>query len=322
MSQLLKQLLVAAMATAALLAMAVPAAAEVEEIAVVEPSGDSEMASLGNLTFRGSGFIEIELECEVSLTGDVAEGFTNTAGAYVASLESGRAECEEATARLLVDPELPWSLLLREETELEGDSTLAPLTLELAEIEFVVGGVTCLYQGDISLSLPASGDPLRAGLATVTAGRVTKVTGSIFCPASGTLTGALAIAPAPAMQRAMRRLTPDLTTYDFGTSGGTRTITFTNRSNVDQRVWQTHLDQGNNWFRIVDSTCRGTDLAAKVLKDVDVQPEESRCIVRVQYNRPTPPPGQVIIHPYRDWVRIEGDPAVITTHAIMIVIGR
>jgi hypothetical protein len=322
MSQQLKRLLVAVVAMGALLAMPTGAMAEEEEIVALEPGGDGEMTSLGNLTFSGRGFIEINVECALSLGGDVVETFSNTADAFVASVESGTAECEGATARLLVNAELPWSLLLREAIELAGDSSLAPLKLELAEIEFDVIGIDCLYQGEISISLPASGDPLSTGLATVTEGSVTKVTGGAFCPTTGTLSGALAFAPAQQMRGSTRKLTPDRLYVDHGTSSGTRDIVWTNRSNVDQRVWNSFLVQGNNWHRIVANDCKGTERAAKVLKDVDVQPEQSRCTIRVEYIRPTPPPGMIIIHPYMDWIRIEGDPAVITPLSVVQVRGR
>jgi hypothetical protein len=310
--------LAAVLATALVVLVAAGSAgAEEQEDITLTPGGEATATSLGALTFAGRGFIEINLECNLTLEGMVTD-FVNAPNVPVGLIEAGRAECEGATAELLFREGEKWLIELAREAEFLSSPTLAPLTLVLAEIEFDVLGVGCLYQGDISLSLPASGEPLETELLTITGSSIRKISGSGLCPTTGTLSGTLAFTQQAAQQRPLALVhNTSVSGYNFGAASGTREITFVNMSGSDKTVTRTDptVRPEQSLIDITDYTCRGP----RTLNDGNARPETSFCRVNVRYDRPMGWPAR--IHPLVNWIEVYGNPGGNTLLGRVIIKG-
>ncbi len=315
MSHRARQLVAAIAATIVVLVAAGAATANEEEAIVPTSGGAIEATSLGSITFTGRGFIEIRINCALTLEGYVS-AFENTPRVHIGEFDDGSAECDTGTGVFLFPEEGDWPILLASETDFMRSPTLAPLTLELAEIEFDVGGLDCLYQGDVAMSLPASGEPLDTELATISGSTIRKVTGSAFCPTSGTISGTLAITQQQVdpTRLALQHNVADVGGYDFGQAGGDREITFVNYYGEDRVVTRANMETSSVPIAITDHTCRGP----RTLTDGFERAETSFCRVRIRYTRAAGDHVRRI----RDRVLVYGDPGGNTIRGIVNVIGR
>jgi len=192
MGKFVKSALVATLAAvAALLMGASMAAANIS----VSPGGSITAASLGTVDLIGEGgLIDITISCEVALNGSLSTSVVDPNGS-LGSITSGRAtNCDNGSAALLFPS--AWGLVLDGSPDLTN--TQAALDITNVAFSVTVLGQTCLYTGDIPLTLDYTsigGGRFSTGLITVDAHALSLASGSFLCPTDGILSGTFALSP-------------------------------------------------------------------------------------------------------------------------------
>jgi hypothetical protein len=154
------------------------------------PAGGVTATSLGRVALAGTGgFIDITLNCNVTLSGSLNSSINNANGATVGSITAGSASnCDNGTADVLASSTNSWALTLN------GTPNLTTLTAGLivnnAQFSVTVLGNVCLYAGNVPASLGYSGTgPYTTGLITIQRHSLPLSSGGFLCPDSGELTG-------------------------------------------------------------------------------------------------------------------------------------
>lgn len=160
------------------------------------PAGNITATSLGQVGLIGEGgLIDITLNCDVTLGGTLASSISDTAGAHVGAITGGSARnCDNGSAALLFGSPSTWELTL---TRIDLAGTLATLLVNDAQFSVTVLGTTCLYAGDVPISLDFSGSNpnYRTGLITVLDHTLPLASGGFLCPTTGILDATFALSP-------------------------------------------------------------------------------------------------------------------------------
>ena len=157
-----------------------------------EPGGNITATSLGRLSFNGSGGIEIN--CRVTLNGTIGSSINNARETSVGSITGGStSECNTGSATFLLGT--AWPLSLAEAAREERSPKLVNINMASAKIQVTVIGQTCLYEATLPLQLAADGldESSTTRLVRILGNTARKVSGGIFCPATGELSGELSI---------------------------------------------------------------------------------------------------------------------------------
>lgn len=183
-------LLAVVAAGTALLGLAGTAAAATLNLA---PAGAVTLRSLGRFALTGtSGFIDITLNCNISLTGTLDRAIADAPGSQLGAISGGTADiCDNGSADLLFTDPSTWRLTVQ-----SVDLSNKQVTVLLHDFRFsyTITGITCLFEGDIPLALSFSGaGPYTTGLAVALTHSLDLASGGFLCPttAEGSVTFAV-----------------------------------------------------------------------------------------------------------------------------------
>lgn len=154
------------------------------------PAGAVTATSLGRVALAGTGgFIDITLNCNVTLNGSLNSSINNASGAQIGSITAGSAtNCDNGTADVLASSSNAWALTLNGTPNLT--TLTAGLTVRNAQFSVTVLGNDCLYAGDVPASLGYTGSgPYTTGLITILSHSLPLSSGGFLCPTSGELSG-------------------------------------------------------------------------------------------------------------------------------------
>lgn len=183
----------------------------------IEPSGEVDLPSTGNLRFTSSLF---DIACPVTFEGSLEEGPILMSSGEPIGETTGMAIDEEAcegggvlTRALL---ESPWTTRYQAVTgTLPNEVTSTRVLIDDVAVSGSIGGISCLYQGDPILDIAVSGaNPYDLDTISVEAAGVFRKVSGLFCPATASASGTLSIAPATQVRARSYIATPPI--VDFG----------------------------------------------------------------------------------------------------------
>lgn len=164
------------------------------------PGGAITGASLGPVTFSGSG---ITITCNLTLRGTVTSArvpkVAGTSYGEITSVSVGR--CTGGTASVL---NLPWPVVYNSILgSLPEGVTGVSLTVQRAGFKLNSLGLECLYGGSLTSLLAVTGsNPYTTGLYAIPSGSsVPFVSGSPLCPRTGSMSGTFGISPTQTVTR-------------------------------------------------------------------------------------------------------------------------
>jgi hypothetical protein len=147
----------------------------------LSPAGRFSVSTLGWISFLNmGGLIDLTVSCQSTLTGSLDASFADVPGTHAGSVTGGSfGDCDAGTFSYLFAEPASWDLTLE-----DADLTAKKLTLRLHDYsyEYVLLGNTCLYTGDLDLTVPLTGSgPYTTGLADLAAATLTKAGGGALC---------------------------------------------------------------------------------------------------------------------------------------------
>jgi len=194
MGKFMKSAFVAFLAAAAALLMG---ASMANADITASPAGAMTATSLGTVDLIGEGgLIDITISCDVTLTGSVNASIADPNGALGAVTGGSARNCDNGSATLLVSSANTWPLTLVGSPDLTN--TLARLEIRNVQFSVTVLGQTCLYTGNIPLTLDYTsigGGRFSTGLITVNPHSLGLASGSFLCPTDGILDATFALSP-------------------------------------------------------------------------------------------------------------------------------
>jgi hypothetical protein len=187
-------------AAIAVLALAVGATGALAGEFQFSPGGAITGASLGAVTFSGSG---ISISCNLTLRGTVTSArvpkVVGTSYGEITSVSIGR--CSGGTAAVLG---LPWPVVYDAILgTLPEAVTGVSLTVQRTGFLLTTFGLECLYGGSLTSLLAVTGrNPYTSGLYAVPPGSSAPlVRGSFLCPSTGSMSGTFGITPTQTVTR-------------------------------------------------------------------------------------------------------------------------
>lgn len=197
---MLRSIKLAMLAAVALVALAAGSGTAAAGEFQFSPGGTITGASLGAVTFSGSG---ITITCNLTIRGTVTSArvpkVSGTSYGEITSVSVGR--CSGGTASVLG---LPWPVVYNSILgTLPEAVTGVSLTLQRTGFLMNAIGLECLYGGSITSLLAVTGrNPYTTGLYAIPAGSSAPfVRGSAFCPRTGSMTGTFGISPTQTVTR-------------------------------------------------------------------------------------------------------------------------
>jgi len=147
----------------------------------LSPAGRFSASTLGWIAFANEGgLIDLTVNCQSTLTGSFDASIADTPGSHAGTITGGSfSDCDNGTFDYLFDEPASWELTL------EGvDLRSQRLALRVHDYSFsyTLLGNTCLYTGDLDLTVPLVGrGPYTTGLADLPLGMLGLVSGGFFC---------------------------------------------------------------------------------------------------------------------------------------------
>lgn len=147
----------------------------------LSPAGRISASTLGWISFLNvGGLIDLTVSCQSTLTGSLDASFADVPGTHAGSIIGGSfSDCDSGTFDYLFEEPASWELTLE-----DIDLTAKTLTLRLHDYsyEYVLLGNTCLYTGDLDLTVALNGSgPYTTGLADLAVANLTKASGGALC---------------------------------------------------------------------------------------------------------------------------------------------
>ncbi len=266
------------------------ASAWATEVATASPAGSITATSLESLTFTSrEGLINPTIRCPVTLNGSLDEEADNSTESVFGEITSGSVgTCSTGTVSAVFEELANWPLILTAATDYSRSPTSIAFKLSGVQVSFTVSGITCLYVGEMPVTLAASGSPLRTELMTLGANTLRLLAGGAFCPASGSLSGRLAVTQ-QTVAGARLPLSAFHENEAWGRTTSEREFTFTNVSGGNVTIGSVGLRQSKAGFQI---TSRGCLEAMDMPKTIA---NNATCRVRVKFTTNIVPGGLGIL---------------------------